>query len=558
MYAGKRGRGLLAFAGAGILPVCAQAAPATPPPPPGVTTPGTIGDTLKQPPALQPPLAVPGIVTPPPAAPAGASQGATIVVSAFSFSGNTLFSEDVLFPLVEEYTGKPITLAQLYEAADRVADFYMRKGYALASVNVPAQKIKDGVVHLEVIEGRIGKIAFEGNHHYHNDILGGFVSRTHPKDVYQAPPLEHDLQMLNALPGLAARAVIQPGADYGTSDVTVKVQEDPIDGYVVVDNYGRKDSGEYRVSASVTLNNPFGVADQLQVLGTHSTNNGLNYGYVDYSVPLNFSGLRFDINYGHAYFKTEPLAGSEVNGKNNNLQLSLIQPWLRTSTDTFVTSLGFLHTDGNADFLGSLSLSETNINLLNLGLNYAHIWQNSAVTQYIASIHTNFSENTAADANKFPADLNHERVRVEIDVQHLQPLPARFQLLGQVDAVYSPDPLADTEQFSIGGPTSVRGFPSSEARGDRGFFAQLTLRRPFVWGPVSLVPRVFGDTGLVRAKHFAPAPSDSNSLTSAGLGADLIYRTFDLKVDWTHPLDSTPVSDGRDDGRVYASLSAGF
>ena len=555
MYAGKGGRGLLALAGAGILPVCAFAAAPPPPPPPSASTPGSVGDTLKQPPALQPPTAVPGISTPSTAAPANGAQGATLVVSHFSFSGNTLFTEDMLAPLVADYLERPITLAQLYEAADKVADFYARKGYALASVNVPAQKIKDGNVRLEVIEGNIGKIGFDGNHHYHNDLLQGFITRTHSKDIYQSAPLEHDLQTLNALPGLAARAVIQPGADYGTSDVTVKVQEDPIDGYVVVDNYGRKDTGEYRVSASVTLNNPFGVADQLQVLGTHSTNNGLNYGYVDYSIPLNFSGLRFDANYGHAYFRTAPF---DISGKNNNLQLSLIQPWVRTSTDTFITSLGFLHTDGNADFLGVFSLSDTKINLLNLGMNYAHIWSNSAVTQYVVSLHTNFRQNTAARANRPTPDLNRERVRLEINMQHLQPLPARLQLLGQVDAVYSPDPMADTEQFSIGGPTSIRGFPTSEARGDRGFFAQLTLRRPFALGPVSLVPRVYGDTGVVNSRHFAPVPNSSNSLTSAGLGLDLIYRTIDLKVDWAYPLDSTPVSDHRDDGRVYASLSAGF
>ena len=554
MYAGIGGRGLLALAGAGILPVCAHAAPPPPALPPGGSTPGAIGDTLKQPPALQPPTATPGITAPPSQAPAGGAQSATILVSHFSFSGNTLFSEAVLAPLVADYIGRPITLAQLYEAADKVADFYTRKGYALASVNVPAQKIKDGNVRLEVLEGRIGKIGFDGNHHYHDDILRGFVSQTHPEDVYRSAPLEHDLQLLNALPGLAARAVIEPGADYGSSDVTVKVQEDPITGYAVLDNYGRKDSGAYRVSASVTLNNPLGVADQFQVLGTHSDNNLLNYGYVDYSVPLNFSGLRFDANYGHAYFKTPQF---DVSGLNNNLQLSLIQPWVRTSVDTFVTTLGFLHTDGNADLTG-VPISNTKINLLNLGLNWAHNWSNAAVTQYVVSIHSNFSKNSATELAQFPPNRNHERMRFEINLQHLQPLPARLQLLGLVDAEYSPDPLADTEQFSIGGPTSIRGFPTSEARGDRGYYAQLTLRRPFTTGPVSLVPRIYGDTGVVKTLGFGAAPDSSNSLTSAGLGADLIYRTIDLKVDWAYPLDSTPVSDGRDSGRVYASLTAGF
>lgn len=556
MHAGIGGRRLWALAGAGLLPVWVHAAPPTPPA--GATTPGTIGDTLKQPPALQPPQAVPGITTPPGPAPAPGGQGASIVVSRFTFSGNTLFSEAQLAALVADYLGKPLNLPQLYEAADKVADFYARQGYTLASVNVPAQKIKDGVVRLEVIEGRIGKIGFDGNHRYHDDLLHRYVSQTHPGDVYRAPPLEHDLQTLNALPGMAARAVIQPGADYGSSDVTVKVQEDPLDGYVVMDNYGRKDSGEYRTSASVTLNNPGGIGDQLQVLGTHSTNNRLNYGYVDYSVPLNFNGLRLDANYGHAYFKSAPFPGSsEVAGENNNLQLNLIQPWVRTSVDTLVSTVGFLHTKGTADFV-TATLSDTKINLLNVGLNYAHIWSNSAVTQYIVSLHSNFSKTNAGDANQLPSQRNHERLRLEINAQHLQPLPARLQLLGLIDVEYSPDPLADTEQFSIGGPTSIRGYPTSEARGDRGYFAQLTLRRPFTMGPLSLVPRIYGDSGVVKTLAYAPAMDSHNSLTSLGLGADLIYRSIDLKVDWAYPLDSKPVSDGRNDGRVYASLSAGF
>jgi len=544
MYAGNGERRLLVLAGACLLPVCAQAAPPTP---------GSIGDSLKQPPALQPPTPTPGINTPRPQAPAGSSAGATLTVSRFSFSGNTLFGDDVLAPLVTDYLNHPISLGQLYEAADKVADFYARQGYALASVNVPAQKIKDGVVRLEVIEGHIGKIGFEGRRRYREETLRGFASHTSTRDVYRTGPLEQDLQALNALPGLGARAVIQPGADYGSSDITVKLQEDPLDGYVVTDNYGRKDTGEYRVSASATLNNPGGIADQFTVLGTHSTNNRLNYGYFDYNLPVDFTGTRLDLNFGHAHFDAAP---GNVSGQNNNLQISLIHPWLRDSTDTFITSAGFIHTDGNADLLSGIRISDTNINLLNLGLSWSHIWSNSAVTQYSASAHTNFSQSFSR--GPFNDDRNRERLRLEIDLQHLQPLPAHFQVLAVVDAVYSPDPLADTEQMSIGGPTTIRGFPTSEARGDRGFFTQLTLRRPWTFGKAAVVPRVYIDTGLVDSKNFAPVPRHRDSLTSTGLGADLIYRTVDLKVDWSYPLDSTPVSDGRNDGRVYAALSVGF
>ncbi|MDR3416131.1 MAG: ShlB/FhaC/HecB family hemolysin secretion/activation protein [Nevskia sp.] len=545
MHAVIAGRRLLIAAGLTLASGFVHAAPPAPP------TPGAIGETLKQPPALQPPPPAPQIGAPERQAPTAPARGATLTVSHFVFSGNTLYSQDELAGLIADYLNKPITLAQVYEAADKVSDFYVRHGYSLASVTVPAQKVKDGTIRLEVIEGRVGKIGFEGNSRYHDGLLRGFVSHTHPDQVYQSAPLEKDLQTLNSLPGLAARAVIQPGTDYGTSDVMVKVQEDPIDGYAVLDNYGRKDSGQYRVSASVTVNNPFEVADQLQVLGTHADANLLNYGYVDYNVPIGYGGLRFDANYGHAYFKTPAFLTS---GKNNNLQLSLMQPFWRTPVDQLTASAGLIHTDANALLSGvPIPGTSANVNLLNLGATYSHIWSNSAVTQYIGSLHTNFNQSDAGDLNR------RERLRLEINAQHLQPLPWwKLQALAQVDGVYSPDPLVDTEQFSIGGPTSIRGFPASEARGDRGFFGQFTLRRPFAAGPVSLVPRIYADSGRVKTLGFAPTPDTSNSLTSAGLGSDVIYRTLDLKVDWAYPLDSRPVSDGRDHGRVYAALTAGF
>ena len=548
MHAGLRRKwplfpGLLFLAGLGVLPAAATlAAPPVPEPP----TPGAIGDTLKQPPQLQPPAAAP-IATPQSRAPTGAAQGPTLVVSSFVFSGNTVFSGEQLAPLVAGYLNRPISLGQLYEAADKVAEFYASRGYALASVNLPAQKVKDGVVRLEVIEGRIGRIGFDGNHTYSSALLGRFVTETQPQQVYRTAPLEQDLQTLNALPGLAARAVIRPGASYGTSDLTVKVEETPLSGYVVLDNYGRKDSGEYRVSADVTLNNPFRIGDQVQVLGTHADNNMLNYGYIDYNLPLVW-GLRADLNYGRAYFR---VTSFDTTGYNNNYQFTLSKPWLRTSVDTFSTSAGFIHTEANADLAG-FALSNTNVNLLNLGLSYAHTWLDGAVTQYIASIHSNFSP---------PSDNrpNGEPFRFEINAQHLQPLPARLQILLQVDAVVSPDPLPDTEQLSIGGPSSIRGFPTSEARGDRGYYGQLSLRRPYTFGRLAFVPRIYWDTGEVTQLTLIEGqPNNSQSLSSAGVGADWIYRTFDLKVDWSYPFDGKPVSDGRDSGRVYAALTAGF
>lgn len=537
------GREKLVFAlsAAALLPLALWAAPPLP------TTPGTVEETLKRPPELKPPPA-PSISAPQPPSAAAPAQGPTVVVSRFEFSGNTVFGADVLAPLVADVVGKPVTLGQIYQAADRVAEFYARHGYSLASVAVPAQKIENGVVRLEVIEGRIGRIGFEGNRRYRDGLLNWFMTRTRSGEVYRAAPLQEDLQTLNALPGLAARAILKPGASFGTSDLTIKTQEDPLDANLILDNYGRKDIGEYRLAGSVTFNNPLTIADQLQLLGVHSTTNRLNYGDLDYNAPLTSKGLRADLNFGYARFKVAP--PFSVGGKNENAQFSLIQPFWRRPSSSFLGTAGVIYTKADADLSG-LPISATEITLMNLGATYTRLWSDSGVTQVSGSLHSDFSKASASSRNA-------ERLRLELNLQHLQPLPARLQLLAQFDGVYSPDPLPDTEQFSVGGPTTVRGYPPAEVRGDRGVFGSLALRRPYAIGPVTLLPRIQADAGQVYRLELPPGADDSDGLVSAGAGLDVLYRKFDLKLDWDYPIGHKPVSDGRDDGRWYAALSAGF
>jgi hemolysin activation/secretion protein len=531
----------LALLAAAMLPLGLRAAPPTP------ATPGTVEETLKRPSELKPPPA-PSITAPAAPAAAAPEAGPTLVVSRFEFSGNTVFGTDVLAPLVSDYVGKPVTLGQLYQAADRIAEFYTRHGYSLASVAVPAQKVENGVVRLQVIEGRVGQIGFEGNRRYRNDLLGWFMTKTKSGEVYRAAPLQEDLQTLNALPGLAARAILKPGAEYGTSDVTIKTAEDPIAGNLILDNYGRKDIGEYRLAGSVTLNNPLTIADQLQLLGVHSTTNRLNYGYLDYNAPLARNGLRAQASFGYARFKVAP--PFSVGGKNENAQFSLIQPFWRRPDSSLLGSAGVIYTKADADLSG-LPISATQIALLNLGTTYTRRWSDSGVTQVIGSLHSDFSKATASARNA-------ERVRLELNAQHLQPLPAELQLLAQFDGVYSPDPLPDTEQFSIGGPTTVRGYPPAEVRGDRGVFGSLALRRPWAIGPLTLLPRLEVDAGQVYRLDLPPGADADDGLISAGAGLDVLYRQFDLKLDWAYPIGHKPVSDGRNDGRLYAALSAGF
>jgi len=510
-------------------------------------TAGAISDTLKRPLELQAPEPLASPVAPQrPSAPADAT-GKTVTVQRFEFRGNSLFSDSQLQPLVAPYIGRAIGLPELYEAADRVAQHYVEAGYTLASAVLPAQKIGGGTVQIEIIEGRVEKITYDGLKRYRADDLNVYLGGS-AGEVYRADRFESGLRTVDSLPGLDARAVLRPGAEYGRTDIVVRVNEDPFEGLFFVDNSGRDTVGEYRFATQLSFNNPLQVGDQFTLLALRSSNDLLKYLSGAYSLPTGWRGSRVNLSYGYAEFS---LDGSfqGVAGSNRSLRSALDLPVLRGGRDQLSLTGAVSHTQADTDFSG-IPLRATDLTLLEVGGTYSHVYGSGAVSQLVATVGSNFKKADGSDGNS-------QRIRLELDAQHIQPLPMDLQLVGHGLMVYSPDPLPDTQQFSLGGPGSVRGYAPSEVRGDWGYLGSLTLRRSFPIGAATLTPRLFVDAGAVRSRDPSGATPET-SLSSVGIGADATLARISLKLDYAVPTDAVPVSDGKDSGRVYGTLAVQF
>ena len=515
------------------------------------TSPGQVGDTLKRAPDLKMPEPQPIIQQQQQAAPADAS-GKKVVIRSFTFSGNTVYSSARLAEVISGYTQRPISLMDIYSAADAVAEFYVKNGYSLASVSVPAQKISDGSIVLEVSEGRIDKILIEGNHSYQSDHLRDYLDNVKTGAIYRGDALDEGIRKLNGLPGLKAKAIIKPGEMYGTSDIVIKNTEDPISGSLVIDNYGRKDIGEFRASAFAQINNPGSVEDQLQLLALRSNDGLLQYYYAAYSVPVNTDSTRLLMSYGHAKFDVQNVP---IGGTNDEGKIVLDHTLIDTRKDTATVNAGLSRSNTSADFSGA-PLNATSITLFEIGASYNHVYDNLAVTQVTTNIATDFRKQDPAALTPAPGTTvrGDQRLRLELDIQHLQPIHNRIGLLARINAVYSPDALVDPQKYALGGPQSVRGYPASEVRGDRGILGSLTLMRPFNLGDVNMVGRVFADSGKV---FNIDSPADA-SLNSVGVGFDAQYQRVSVKLDWSYPRSDRSSSDHRDVSRLFGSLAVAF
>jgi hemolysin activation/secretion protein len=535
----------LACAAACILP-----APAFAQAPP---TPGAVQDTLgpRKPPVKAPPAQMVFPKAPPPVAHDPKERRFT--VSAFQFVGNTVYSEQALKRLTERFIDLQLNLYDLSRAADSVTRFYQENGYPVARAVLPAQKVDKGIVRIEVIEGRVGEVRFEGARRYSPDDLRWRLATLRPGSLITTDGLEQDLLLLNDLPGLTARATLEPGKQFGTTDVTIRLEEKAASAVLRPNNHGRKEIGQQRVDAGASLNNPLGIGDQLTFYGIYSERGLLKYRRGSYSMPVTSSGTRVEFSVSSSDYRVEgDIAALGVTGDALNREVTVTHPIFRTRARSLTLNVGARQTRLRQRTL-DVETSNTSIDLFNAGLSYNQIGEDASVTTASAQVSTNLK------GNPLGIRTDAEKLKLELEVSQLRGIARDWDAFGRVLYAYSPDPLPDSEKFSLGGPGSVRGYRPSELRGDGGILLTAEVRHPFTVANRLGTWSIFYDAGWARFQGTPGFVDGTISMQSIGTGVTYyLHPSVTLKLEFAMPVGNTIRSDGRDNGRAWISLTGTF
>jgi len=250
---------------------------------------------------------------------------AAFEVRVIRITGNTAFETPVLHALVADGEGKSLTLPQLDELAGRITDYYNRHGYPLARAIVPAQVIRDGLVTIDIIEARYGKVRVENRSLAGDRVLQSTLAPLQAGDAIEQSRMDSALLLLSDIPGVQPSAVFRPGERTGTSDLTVSADPaPPVTGTIVLDNFGNRFTGRARASAGLGCANPLRFGDLL-TLNVISSGSRLNYARAGYESVLNGHGTRLGGAYSALTYKLgeefEPLLS---HGSSRNASV-----WLR-------------------------------------------------------------------------------------------------------------------------------------------------------------------------------------------------------------------------------------
>ena len=478
-----------------------------------------------------------------------------ILIKTFEFKGSSIFNEKELAKAISDYYGKKLTLAQIYQAADVIENLYRRRGYMLASVYLPAQKISSGKVILEILEGRRGEILVEGEmKSYTEAFIKQQLDELSASKIVSEDILEKEILLLNELPGLTARAIISPGKEYGSSDVTFKVEEDIVSGTVRLNNYGRDSIGETRLEGGLIYANPFGIGDQFNFSAIVSDSASMVFVRIDYDALINNSGTRLGFGVSNFDYEVDTakigLAGT-LEGSGTNTSIKLVHPYVRARREQM--DLGFVIRHSETDETGITISPDRSISLLDLVFAWRLTHGNRAKTSMTAMLSTNFDDYVEV------TNEEGQKAKLSLDVVYFQPLSANWFYSLKLNAAHSSDPLADVERFRIGGPTSVRAFPSAELAGDRGAVVSLDVGKSFrAADGIIMTAKAFVDAGSVSRELPLAGESKSESLAGFGLGLVTLFgMDHSLQLEVVKQSGDRISSDG-DDSRVWINYSAKF
>ena len=497
---------------------------------------GQVLEQTRQPLRLPPPTepVLPQPPEPKPALPVAPQL--RVKVQQFTFTGNTLYSEAQLQPIVEEFIGKDLDFEGLNEAATKVRAFYRARGYFLAQAYLPQQAIRDGKVEIGIIEGRIGQVELDrrAGTHIADSLLAGILgTQLRQGEIITETGLERPLLIINDLPGTQVTSEIRPSKTIGAADLRINVSPTggPINGYVDADNGGNRFTGEYRIGTNVNWNTPLGYGDQASFRG-FASDEGMWYARFAYLIPVGYYGTRVGVSYTEFQYRlAKDFANLNGSGNGEVKSIYAFHPIVRTRNSNFIAQVSyedkrFVDVTRNPP---PGTMEQRDISDYKLGVvgDFRDGLFGGGLNAYALTY-------THGDLGIFPPSVlqsdqttgHHTQgnfTKYNIDARRLQRVTDAASLLLSMSGQRAMKNLASAEKFSLGGPNGVRAFPVGEATADSGMIATIEGRYivpnyKILGGDFTLLG--FYDYGWAHINE-TPLPTDTENrrtLGAAGFG----------------------------------------
>lgn len=440
--------------------------------------------------------------------------------------------------ILQDAIGEEMTLSSLNKVLDRLTVYCRQNGYPAAAAYLPEQESEAGIVTIRIIPGRYGEVKVDNKSRLLDDIAQGFLARLDAGKIIRTRDLESALYSISDMSGTRAVGMLKPGASFGTSDVTVYIENGKQDSTVFyTENYGNKNSGRYRTGVQHSLYNVDERGGKINI-GHLRSNENLRNSYANYETLVGRGGTTLGIGYSRMdYHLGGAMRKIGANGQADTVSVYGSTPVYHTSNDKLSVTYGYdkrkLRDD--LDQFGAAAAGEKTSDSVHVGINgNTRNPHTGTVVDYALTL-------TLGDVS---ADTEYSRQilrasesegsfsKIEGNASAVIPIGHKSDVLIKVSGQVAATNLDSSEEMYLGGANGVRAYPQGEGSGDEGVMGSIEFR--YHTDVPGLLLSTYFDIGKIRFSNDGKNPDGKNSDTLKGWGIGLSYNAHG---DWFARLD---------------------
>jgi hemolysin activation/secretion protein len=516
--------------------------------------------------------------------------GVTVTISQVVFDNLRVVSPDLLRSSYESFVGKTVPIATVCEIRDAAATILRREGY-LAAVQVPPQRIENGVVHFDVLMAKVVQIQVRGDAGRSERLIAGYLEALKGEEVFNEKTAERYLLLARDLPGYDVRLTLRPaGTKPGEVLGEVTVVRTPVVLDMNIQNFGSRDVGRFGGLVRGEAYDLLGLGDRL-TLGLFSTADFKEQQVFQsgYDMRVGREGLTLSGRFTYAWTRPDLGATADVRSRTLIGSLEASYPFVRSQATNLRGAIGMDLINQNVRLpAGARTQDKLRVAYARFdvdAIDRASIgqlagysgneprWRAAASLELRQGIDGLGASDGCGPVPYSACFVTGARPPGRLDGR---PDATVARLTGQFEfrpmpniaftlsprAQYASKALFSFEEFSAGNYTAGRGYDPGSLIGDDGLGFQAEFRFgtlvPRSRKSVSLQPYAFFDQAWVWNKNGPAAPpfTDPQKLSSAGGGLRAsIGDIARLDVAVAEPLSKVGLQTRRSDTRVLVSLT---
>lgn len=471
--------------------------------------------------------------------------------SGITFKDLLVPDESALYLEMEKYLSHPVSMDLLDSMKQTIVHHYQSHGYPIVGVVIPEQDVTDGYLVIEVIIGRLGTVHGEGAKYFSNEKIAAMI-RTQPNEYIRSSRMAEDLDWINDNPFRSTQLIYEPGSEPGQTNVSLVTKDRfPLKPYAGYQNTGNIIAGRSRYYAGIDWGNAWGIGHRINY--QWSTADPINNWYAhcgNYIAPLPWRNF---LELFGAYVSSKPPEGddTDLNGDSWQVITRYIIPFrtfeiMKNNVSIsyeFKRTNNFLSFATDQIFDDSIDVSQFVIGY-GFDLNYRRGMTSFEVSLYLSpGGMTAFNKDRNFAQERTGATSNYIYGKLRLD--QVLNLPNNFSWVLNTLFQQASGKLLPSEEISLGGFATVRGYDENEVIGDNGILIKNELRSPSLLMlkskkiPHTMQFLIFVDFGYTYDADQSILNQENEVLASIGPGVRYAFGDYlSIRFDYGWQLDS--------------------